>query len=176
MYSFKKERKMKALFIGGTGTISAAISRRVLELGWELYLLNRGNRNNVISAKGKPGKLVEINCDIRTDSVEAIHRKLKTESGRQLFDVVADFIAFTPDHVEKDLSVFEYLCRQYVFISSASAYQKPLSSYLVTESTPLANPYWEYSRNKIACENFLRAVYRNKGFPITIVRPSHTYD
>jgi nucleoside-diphosphate-sugar epimerase len=167
---------MKALFIGGTGTISAAISRRVLELGWELYLLNRGNRNNVISAKGKPGKLVEINCDIREDSVEAIHRKLKSESGGQLFDVVADFIAFTPDHVEKDFSVFEYLCRQYVFISSASAYQKPLSSYLVTESTPLANPYWEYSRNKIACENYLRNVYRNKGFPITIVRPSHTYD
>jgi len=167
---------LKALFIGGTGTISAAISRQVLELGWELYLLNRGNRNNEISAKGKPGKLIEINCDIRTDSVETIHRKLKSASDGSLFDVVADFIAFTPEHVEKDLSVFEYLCRQYIFISSASAYQKPLSSYLVTESTPLANPYWEYSRNKIACENFLMTVYRNKGFPVTIVRPSHTYD
>ncbi|MDR2576113.1 MAG: NAD-dependent epimerase/dehydratase family protein [Treponema sp.] len=167
---------MKALFIGGSGTISSAISRQVLDLGWELYLLNRGNRNNEINAKGKPGKLVEINCDIRTDSVETIHRKLKSASGGQNFDVVADFIAFTPEHVEKDLSIFEYLCRQYIFISSASAYQKPLSSYLVTESTPLANPYWEYSRNKIACENFLRTVYRNKAFPVTIVRPSHTYD
>ena len=167
---------MKALFIGGSGTISAAISRQVLELGWELFLLNRGNRNNEISAKGKLGKLVEINCDIRTDSVETIKQKVKSASGGQLFDVVADFIAFTPGHVEKDFSIFESLCRQYVFISSASAYQKPLSSYLITESTPLANPYWEYSRNKIACEEFLMAAYRNKGFPVTIVRPSHTYD
>jgi len=167
---------MKALFIGGTGTISSAISRQVLDLGWELFLLNRGNRNKEISAEGKPGKLVEINCDIRTDSVETIHRKIKSATGGQNFDVVADFIAFTPEHVEKDFSIFEYLCRQYIFISSASAYQKPLSSYLVTESTPLANPYWEYSRNKIACEEFLMAVYRNKSFPITIVRPSHTYD
>ena len=167
---------MKALFIGGSGTISSAISRQVLELGWELFLLNRGNRNNEINANGKPGKLVEINCDIRTDSVETIHSKIKSASGGNNFDVVADFIAFTPEHVEKDLSIFEYLCRQYIFISSASAYQKPLSSYLVTESTPLANPYWEYSRNKIACENFLMTVYRNKSFPVTIVRPSHTYD
>jgi len=167
---------MKALFIGGSGTISTAISRQVLELGWELFLLNRGNRNSEINAREQPGKLVEINCDIRTDSIETIHRKLKAASGGQFFDVVADFIAFTPEHVEKDFSVFEYLCGQYIFISSASAYQKPLSSYLVTESTPLANPYWEYSRNKIACEEFLMATYRNKGFPITIVRPSHTYD
>ncbi|MDR2922703.1 MAG: NAD-dependent epimerase/dehydratase family protein [Treponema sp.] len=167
---------MRALFIGGSGTISAAISRLVLEQGWELFLLNRGNRNNEISAKGKPGKLVEINCDIRTDSVETVIRKLKSASGGQPFDVAADFIAFTPEHVEKDFSIFESLCRQYVFISSASAYQKPLSSYLVTESTPLANPYWEYSRNKTACEEFLIAAYRSKGFPVTIVRPSHTYD
>jgi nucleoside-diphosphate-sugar epimerase len=175
---------MKVLFIGGSGTISAAISRQVLELGWELYLLNRGNRNNEISAKGKPGKLVEINCDIRTDSVETIISKIRSASGADtgaasgglLFDAVADFIAFTPEHVEKDFSVFESLCSQYVFISSASAYQKPLSSYLVTESTPLANPYWEYSRNKIACEEYLMAAYRGRGFPVTIVRPSHTYD
>jgi nucleoside-diphosphate-sugar epimerase len=167
---------MKALFIGGSGTISTAISKQVLEQGWELFLLNRGNRNNEINAKGKPGKLVEINCDIRTDSVETILRKIKSASDDKPFDVAADFIAFTPEHVEKDFSIFESLCRQYIFISSASAYQKPLSSYLVTESTPLANPYWEYSRNKIACENFLMTVYRNKGFPVTIVRPSHTYD
>jgi nucleoside-diphosphate-sugar epimerase len=167
---------MKALFIGGTGIISTAISRLVLEQGWELFLLNRGNMNSVISAREQPGKLVEINCDIRTDSVETIHRKIKSVSGDIIFDVVADFIAFTPEHVEKDFSIFEYLCEQYIFISSASAYQKPLSSYLVTESTPLTNPYWEYSRNKIACENYLMAVYRNKGFPVTIIRPSHTYD
>jgi nucleoside-diphosphate-sugar epimerase len=167
---------MKALFIGGSGTISAAISRHVLELGWELFLLNRGNRNNEINAKGKPGKLVEINCDIRTESVETIQRKIKSASDGRPFDVAADFIAFTPEHVEKDFSVFESLCKQYIFISSASAYQKPLSSYLVTESTPLANPYWEYSRNKIACEDFLMTAYRSKGFPVTIVRPSHTYD
>jgi len=167
---------MKALFIGGTGTISSAISRRLLELGWELYLLNRGNRNNEIDTKGKPGKLVEINCDIRKDSVESVILKLASASEGQPFDVVADFIAFTPEHVEKDFSIFKTLCRQYIFISSASAYQKPLSSYLITESTPLANPYWEYSRNKIACEDFLMNAYRDKGFPVTIVRPSHTYD
>jgi len=167
---------MKVLFIGGTGTISTAVSKRVLELGWELFLLNRGNRNNEISAKGKPGRLVEINCDIRTESAEAVVRKIRQASDNRPFDVVADFIAFTPDHVEKDFSIFESLCGQYIFISSASAYQKPLSSYLVTESTPLANPYWEYSRNKIACEEFLIAAYRNKGFPVTVVRPSHTYD
>jgi len=168
---------MKALFIGGTGTISTAISKRVLELGWELVLLNRGSRNNEISAKGNlPGKLVEINCDIRTDSVETIKQKIKTVLGNKPFDVVADFIAFAPEHVEKDFLIFESLCRQYIFISSASAYQKPLSSHIITESTPLANPYWEYSRNKIACEEFLITAYRDKGFPVTIVRPSHTYD
>jgi nucleoside-diphosphate-sugar epimerase len=90
--------------------------------------------------------------------------------------VVADFIAFTPDHVEKDYRIFKGLCNQYIFISSASAYQKPLSSYQITESTPLANPFWEYSRNKIACEELLMEKYRGDGFPFTIVRPSHTYD
>jgi len=167
---------MKALFIGGTGTISTAISKRVLELGWDLYLLNRGNRNKEISAKDKPGRLVEINCDIRTDSVATVIGKIKAATDNKPVDVVADFIAFTPEHVEKDLYVFQSLCGQYIFISSASAYQKPLSSYLITESTPLANPYWEYSRNKIACEEFLIDEYRGIGFPVTIVRPSHTYD
>jgi nucleoside-diphosphate-sugar epimerase len=174
---------MKTLFIGGTGTISTAISKRILEKGSssqedvELFLLNRGNRNTALDAQGKPGKLVEINGDIRTDSVEAIVQKLKKSLGDgQRFDVVADFIAFTQDHVAKDYAIFKDLCRQYIFICSASAYQKPLSSYLITESTPLANPYWEYSRNKIACEEFLMARYRENSFPITIVRPSHTYD
>ncbi|MCL2042556.1 MAG: NAD-dependent epimerase/dehydratase family protein [Treponema sp.] len=165
---------MKVLFIGGTGIISTAISKRVLELGWELFLLNRGNRNKVIDIQGKPGKLVEICCDIREESGETILQKIKAADGDR-FDVVADFIAFTQEHVAKDYTLFKDICRQYIFISSASAYQKPLSSYLITESTPLANPYWEYSRNKIACEDFLMAKYRENGFPITIVRPSHTY-
>ncbi|MDR0289750.1 MAG: NAD-dependent epimerase/dehydratase family protein [Treponema sp.] len=167
---------MKALLIGGTGIISTAISKRILENGGELFLLNRGSRNDALDAKGKPGKLVEINCDIRADSVEAIVQKLKVALGGERFDVVADFFAFTPDHVAKDYAIFKDLCRQYIFISSASAYQKPPSSHLITESTPLANPYWEYSRNKIACEEFLVAQYRENAFPITIVRPSHTYD
>jgi len=167
---------MRALFIGGTGTISTAISKLVLEQGWELFLLNRGSRNTAIDTKGKPGKLVEINCDIRTESVESIRAKVLAAGGEQPFDVAADFIAFTTDHVAKDFDIFKNLCRQYFFISSASAYQKPLSSYLITESTPLANPYWEYSRNKIACEEFLMAKYRECGFPVTIIRPSHTYD
>jgi len=168
---------MKALFMGGTGTISTAISKLVLEQGWELFLLNRGSRNTVINAEGKPGKTVEINCDIRTESAESIRAKVQAAAGgEQPFDVVADFIAFTADHAAKDFDIFRNLCRQYIFISSASAYQKPLSSYLITESTPLANPYWEYSRNKIACEEFLMAKYRECGFPVTIIRPSHTYD
>ncbi|MCL2128101.1 MAG: NAD-dependent epimerase/dehydratase family protein [Treponema sp.] len=167
---------MRVLFIGGTGTISAAISRRVLELGWDLYLLNRGNRSAAIETGGKPGKLTEIPCDIRTDSVEAILRKIRSAAGDQPFDVAADFIVFTREHIEKDFLLFKDLCRQFFYISSASAYQKPLSSYLITESTPLANPFWEYSRNKIACEDFLMGKYRDCGFPVTIIRPSHTYD
>jgi len=167
---------MKALFIGGTGTISTAISKRILEQGGELFLLNRGNRNTLLDTKGKPGKLVEIPCDIRTDSVETIIQKIQAASGGQPFDVAADFIAFTTDHAAKCYAIFKDLCRQFIFISSASAYQKPPSSYLITEGTPLANPYWEYSRNKIACEEFFMAKYRENGFPVTIVRPSHTYD
>jgi nucleoside-diphosphate-sugar epimerase len=167
---------MKVLFIGGTGTISTAISKRVLELGWELFLLNRGNRNKEL---GAAGKLTEISCDIRAEDEAAIAGKIKAaleRSGAGRFDVVADFIAFTQDHVEKDYRIFGGICDQYFFISSASAYQKPLASYLITESTPLANPFWQYSRNKIACEDFLLSKYRENGFPITIIRPSHTYD
>ncbi len=96
--------------------------------------------------------------------------------GDMTFDVVADFIAFVPQQIERDIRLFTGKTSQFIFISSASAYQKPLSHYRITESTPLANPYWEYSRNKIACEERLMEEYRQKGFPITIVRPSHTYD
>ena len=166
---------MKALFIGGTGTISTAISKLVLESGWELFLLNRGNRNSELES-GKTEKLHEIKCDIRAEDEQTILGKLKSVLNGHCFDVVADFIAFTPGDVEKDFRIFNGLCNQYFFISSASAYQKPLASYLITESTPLANPFWQYSRDKIGCENFLMEKYRSCGFPITIIRPSHTYD
>jgi nucleoside-diphosphate-sugar epimerase len=126
------------------------------------------------------GKLTEIACDIRAEDETAVTGKIKAALEKRgagsRFDVVADFIAFTQDHVEKDYRIFRDLCDQYFFISSASAYQKPLASYLITESTPLANPFWQYSRNKIACEDFLMSKYRETGFPVTIIRPSHTYD
>jgi len=162
---------MKALFIGGTGTISSAISRLAVELGWELYHLNRGSR------KGEFAGVTQIECDIRNEDVSSIKEKIRKQAGAvKRFDVVADFIGFVPEHVQKDFDLFNGLCGQYVFISSASAYQKPLSSYLVTESTPLSNPLWRYSRDKIACEELLTQKYRECGFPVTIIRPSHTYD
>ncbi|MCL2244792.1 MAG: SDR family oxidoreductase [Treponema sp.] len=162
---------MKVLLIGGTGTISSAISRLAVKMGWELYHLNRGNR------RGEIENVTHIQCDIRSEDDAVIREKLeKALGGKKRFDAVADFIAFVPEHVQKDFRIFNGLCNQFIFISSASAYQKPLSSYLITESTPLANPFWEYSRNKIACENFLMEKYRECGFPVTIVRPSHTYD
>jgi nucleoside-diphosphate-sugar epimerase len=156
---------MRALLIGGTGTISTAISRRLLDEGWELFLLNRGNRNNILS-----GKIREIRCDINNEDEAA------AKIGDMDFDVIVDFIAKLPGHAERDYRLFKGKTKQYIFISSASAYQKPLLNYWVTESTPLANPLWEYSRNKIACEDFFLKMYRKEGFPITIVRPSHTYD
>ncbi|NGZ76409.1 SDR family oxidoreductase [Saccharibacillus alkalitolerans] len=155
---------MKALFIGGTGTISTEITKLLLEQGHELYLLNRGNRNDGLpeGAKilkgdiGDEAKVTELIADLE-------------------FDVVADFIAFVPEHVERDYRLFKDKTKQYIFISSASAYQSPPSDYRITEGTPLANPFWEYSRNKIACEDYLMKQYREQGFPVTIVRPSHTY-
>lgn len=156
---------MKALFIGGTGTISMAISRKLLEEGHELWLLNRGTRNDSL-----PEGAHIIMADIGDEGDVA--RKLEGQN----FDVVADFIAFTPAHLERDYRLFQGRTRQFIFISSASAYQKPLSDYRINEGTPLANPYWEYSRNKIACEELLMKLYREEGFPVTIVRPSHTYN
>ena len=157
---------MKILFIGGTGIISTAISKKLLESGeHELYLINRGNRNNCL-----PEGYKSLVCDINDE--EAAANILK---GME-FDVVADFIAFVPEQLERDYRLFNGKTKQFIFISSASAYQKPLSDYKITESTPLSNPYWEYSRNKIACEEYLMKMYRENGFPITNVRPSHTYD
>lgn len=156
---------MKALFIGGTGTISTAITELFAKEGGELYLLNRGNRNDIL-----PENVHWIKGDISDEEGVA---KLIADMH---FDVVADFIAFTIDQVERDFRLFRDKTKQYIFISSASAYQKPPLSYPVTESTPLVNPYWQYSRNKIQCEEYLMKQHRENGFPITIVRPSHTYD
>ncbi len=156
----------KALFIGGTGTISAAIVRRLVgELGWQVWLLNRGNRPDAV-----PEGAHSIVADINDET--AVLNKL----GDMTFDCVCEFIGFTPDQVQRDYRLFKGRTRQYIYTSSASAYHKPAASYIITEGTTLANPHWEYSRNKIACEDFLMKVYREEGFPVTIVRPSHTYD
>jgi len=155
---------MKVLFIGGTGFISTAVSRMAIERGMELYLLNRGNRLSEI-----PGAH-QLTGDIHHP--ESMRNALKDHQ----FDVVVDWIAFTPEDVERDLQVFRGRTKQFVFISSASAYQKPVVNYMITESTPLKNPYWEYSRNKIASEELLLKAYRDEDFPVTIVRPSYTYN
>ncbi len=157
---------MKILMIGGTGTISTAISRQLLESQeHEVYLINRGGRNDIL-----PTNVNIIQGDINDEA--AMQAKLEGMT----FDAVCDFIAFVPAHLERDYRLFNGKTRQFVFISSASAYQKPLSDFRINEGTPLANPYWEYSRNKIACEDYLMKMYRENGFPVTIVRPSHTYD
>ena len=157
---------MKALFIGGTGTISSAITRLVAQTpGWELYLLNRGTRRDEV-----PANVHNLIADV--DDEAAVLRVL----GDLQFDVVCDFIGFVTEQVERDIRLFRGRTRQYMYISSASAYQKPLSSPYITEGTPLSNPHWQYSRNKIACEELLMRLYREEGFPITIIRPSHTYD
>ncbi len=154
---------MKVLFIGGTGNISTSCSYLALEKGIDLYHLNRGMTREKI-----PG-VTSIKADIhnKEETLKAI--------GDHDFDVVVDWIAFIPDDVKRDYEIFKGKIKQFIFISSASAYQKPLSDPRITESTPLANPVWEYSQNKIACEDYLVQKYRQDGFPITIVRPSHTY-
>ena len=155
---------MRVLFIGGTGIISSACSQLAVERGIDLTLLTRGQH-----AAGLPKGAKTLTVDVN-DMREAA-RLLESES----YDAVVDWIAFTPAQIERDLRLFRGRTRQYIFISSASAYQKPATHYLITESTPLANPYWEYSRNKIACEDRLLQAYREEGFPVTIVRPSLTY-
>ncbi len=156
---------MRALFIGGTGVISTAISRLAIKKGWDLYLLNRGNKPDFVAEGAKI-----LQADIQdTLKVSNLIRELQ-------FDVVVDFIVLVPEQIERDIELFSGKTKQYIFISSASAYQKPLPHYQISESTALANPYWEYSRNKIACEERLMYEYRKNGFPATIVRPSHTYN
>jgi nucleoside-diphosphate-sugar epimerase len=155
---------MKVLFIGGTGRISLAVSRQAILKGIDLYLLNRGSRNEEVVG------CHYLTADIqRPEDVRAALRGLE-------FDVVVDWIAYTPDEIERDIALFGGKTRQYIFISSASVYQKPPVRYLVNESTRLHNPYSDYSQNKIACEERLLLAYREEAFPMTIVRPSHTYD
>lgn len=156
---------MKILFIGGTGTISSSITRQLAQKeGYELTILNRGHKKEDV-----PDSVRQLIGDINNEE------EIKALLAGEFFDVVGEFVAFVPEQVERDIRLFEGRCRQYIFISSASAYQKPLSHYVITESTPLSNPYWQYSRSKIACEQVLMEAYRNTGFPVTIVRPSHTY-
>ncbi|MFT7586117.1 MAG: nucleoside-diphosphate-sugar epimerase [Cellvibrionaceae bacterium] len=157
---------MKVLFIGGTGVISSACSELAVQQGVDLYLLNRG----LTTDRPIPAGATVLTGDIRDfDSVT------KALAGHE-FDVVVDFIAFVPEHIEMDIKLFGGRVKQYIFISSASAYQTPPQKLPITEETPLENPYWLYSRNKIACEDRLMQAYHEDGFPVTVVRPSHTYD
>ena len=156
----------KALFIGGTGTISMGITRQLAASpDWELWLLNRGTRQEEL-----PEGVKTLKADINDENaVAGLIRDMR-------FDCVADFIAFVPAQIERDYRLFRGRTKQYMCLSSASAYQKPVNDYRITEGTPLANPYWEYSRNKIACEDVMMRLWREEGFPVTIIRPSHTYD
>lgn len=156
---------MKILIIGGTGTISSAITRQLAAEGHDLWLLNRGNRNSDL-----PQNVRLITGDINEHPEEVM-----VKLGDETFDSVCEFIGFIPEQSARDIRMFSGRTKQYVFISSASAYNKPVRQHVITEGTTLANPYWEYSRNKIACESLLMKAYREEEFPVTIVRPSHTY-
>lgn len=156
---------MKILFIGGTGIISSACTALAVEKGYDVHLLRRGRTERPI-----PEAVTELRADIREPT------QAKQALKGQQFDAVVDFVAFTPAHVEIDIELFKGQTRQFVFISSASVYQTPPSSLPIVESTPLSNPFWQYSRDKIACERRLMDAYVALGFPVTIVRPSHTYD
>ncbi|MBN1416005.1 MAG: NAD-dependent epimerase/dehydratase family protein [Bacteroidales bacterium] len=154
---------MKVLFIGGTGFISLPVSRLVMERGFDLYLLNRGIHAPALSG-----------CDNLTADIRNPEEVCRITKGMK-FDVVVDWVAFTEEDIERDLELFRGRTEQYFFISSASAYQKPPAHYIITESTPLSNPFWDYSRDKIACEDRLIKAYREEGFPVIIIRPSLTY-
>lgn len=156
---------MKALLIGGTGTISMAITKLLVEKNWDVYLINRGSRDEEL-----PEGVNVIKADINDEAY--VSEQIKDMS----FDCVCEFIGFVPEQIERDIRLFKGKTKQYIYISSASAYHKPVKDYRITEGTTLANPYWEYSRNKIAYEELLMKEYRENQFPITIVRPSHTYD
>lgn len=154
---------MRILLLGGTGIISAACTQLALDLGHQVHLLHRGNHG-----PAAPGA-VSLTADLSDPTATA------TALGDRTWDAVIDFVAFKPEDIERDLALFRGRTGQFVFISSASCYQRPPGHYLVTESTPLVNPFWDYSRQKIACEDRLVRAHREEGFPITIVRPSLTY-
>ncbi|QAT48439.1 SDR family oxidoreductase [Caproiciproducens sp. NJN-50] len=155
---------MKVLFIGGTGVISASAASLAAARGDQVTLLTRGSHPELA-----PSGAELLKADISDE--EEMERLL---SGR-IFDAVADFTVLKPEQAMRDISLFTGKTRQFLFISSASAYQKPPVRYPITESTPLRNPFWRYSRDKIACEELFTTAYRSHGFPVTIVRPSHTY-
>jgi nucleoside-diphosphate-sugar epimerase len=158
--------KLKVLFVGGSGVISAACARVAVESGIDLYVLNRGRS----TTRPLPAGVHEMRADVRNPA------SVRDEVKEHEFDSVVDFVAFTPEHVRNDIEIFRERTGQYVFISTASAYQTPPARLPVTESTPLKNPFWQYSRDKIACEDVLVSEYRGSDFPATIVRPSQTYD
>jgi nucleoside-diphosphate-sugar epimerase len=155
---------VKVLFIGGTGMISSAASELAVARGIEVTVLNRGLQRD------PPRDARVLVADVNRPA------EVRAALGDAEFDCVVDWIAYTPEHIERDLALFSGRVGHYVFIGSASAYQKPPASYLVTESTPLGNPFWQYSRDKIACEARLMRAYHEQGFPVTVVRPSMTYD
>lgn len=157
---------MKVLFIGGTGIISSACAELAIERGIDLYILNRGQSSTRNPAAGAK----VLTADVRN------REAVRSATGDHRFDVIVNWVAYTPDHIVPDIELFRGRTGQYVFISSASVYQTPPARLPVTESTPLYNPFWQYSRDKIACEDRLVEAYREEEFPITIVRPSHTYD
>jgi nucleoside-diphosphate-sugar epimerase len=154
---------MKVLFIGGTGLISSACTQLAVERGVDLFLLNRGSHPD--RGFGAMPLVADLRDEVAVERALAGHR----------FDAVVDWIAFTPDDIERDLRLFRARADQFVFISSASAYRKPLVDWLIREDSPLANPFWDYARSKIACEERLMRAFRDDGFPVTIVRPSLTY-
>jgi nucleoside-diphosphate-sugar epimerase len=156
---------LRVLFLGGTGIISSACSWRAVEAGLDLTVVNRGKT----STRALPPEAHVLTADVEDPAALA-------EVAAQDFDVVVDWIAFTPDQVRARTDAFRGHVGQYVFISSASAYQAPPERLPITESTPLRNPHWQYSRDKIACEDLLTGLYRDEGYPVTVVRPSHTYD
>ncbi len=155
---------MKILMIGGTGTISSAITRQLAAAGHDLWLLNRGTHKDEV-----PENVKQVIVDINDE------QRVKELLGDNHFDAVCEFIGFVTSQVERDIRLFAGRTHQYVYISSASAYNKPARNHIITEGTTLANPHWQYSRDKIACEELLMKAYREDGFPVTIVRPSHTY-
>jgi nucleoside-diphosphate-sugar epimerase len=161
-----RDSALRVLFIGGTGVISAAAARRAVDVGHRLTILSRSNE----SLRPAPEGAEVVRADIRALA------SVRAALGDRTFDVVVDFVAFTAEHVAADIGLFTGRTAQYVFISSASAYQKPPARLPIRESTPLRNPFWQYSRDKIAGEDLLVRAYLDEGFPATIIRPSHTYD